>query len=224
MKISKRESRFRENIAAISAEFHGDKRYKKFYDKYGESHGGFCGIWGWMVALAESFTKAEDKFLKRSTWDGEYIDTILEFVALVYKVKDHTELNELAQNKLAKTAFDNITVRDVQIQKASGATSFAKVPGEPIKPINPTRYFVLEMDDGESEDGPSMYYIGQGHADWCAIDKGHVLKEATKFPTADAARKEFNKLGCAKHEWVWITQLDSNGYVVNRDVLHTPET
>jgi hypothetical protein len=46
-----------ENVAAISAEFHSDKRYAKFYSTFCETLCGFPGIWALMVIAAEVFTK-----------------------------------------------------------------------------------------------------------------------------------------------------------------------
>lgn len=80
-----------ENIAAISAVFHTDKRYEEFYNKYGPALDGFPGIWNMVSDAAIGFSEAEMALqLNPETtfeWGNqvEWIDMIDSFVDRLYR-------------------------------------------------------------------------------------------------------------------------------------------
>jgi hypothetical protein len=69
-----------ENVSAISAVFHGDGRYKAYYEKFKDAVGGFTGLWTYCQIAGEAFSIAEDV----KTWDGEWIQAIDNMVDRMY--------------------------------------------------------------------------------------------------------------------------------------------
>lgn len=97
-----------ENIAAVSAEFHQDKKlFRQFYDNHAESLGGFPGIWCYCVDLGLAFTSAENKFKRAMPMRDEsyYLDAIIEFVHKILVSGECPTFNEaecLAFSTIAK--------------------------------------------------------------------------------------------------------------------------
>jgi hypothetical protein len=71
-----------ENVSAISASFHIDVRYEVFYDMYADQLSGFSGIWTFISWAGYAFTQVEKKL--RVEWDGEWIEAVDLFVAVIY--------------------------------------------------------------------------------------------------------------------------------------------
>lgn len=67
-----------ENVAAISAVFHGDRRYRTFYNCQTTPNTGFIEIWFYMVTAAEAFRAAEEEMMV-TLHDG-WVDAIDGFV------------------------------------------------------------------------------------------------------------------------------------------------
>jgi len=90
-------------VAAVSAVFHQDSRYQKFYDDYGPLLGGFPGLWGLCrdagLALDGVLSHHED-----STYD--YIDTVDLFVDLIYNEEPDEELPDHILTELANHAVE----------------------------------------------------------------------------------------------------------------------
>lgn len=86
-----------ENCIAISAVFHRDKRYQKFYDTFGESLGGFVGIWDYIGNMAKEFTVQEHP----KCWNShEWTDAVDNFVDILYEASyplSPTEAREAAR-------------------------------------------------------------------------------------------------------------------------------
>lgn len=95
----------KENISAISASFHSDRRYEEFYSRFGERLDGFPGIWNYCVRLAEAFGRAEQAL--HIDWDGEWIQAIDDYVDGVYRVAFEQDLI-LSHSSLEQFATDSV--------------------------------------------------------------------------------------------------------------------
>jgi len=69
-----------ENIAAVTAELHGDVRYQAFYETHGASFGGFPGIWRYCIEVADAFTRVEVEIAGNP---DAWLDAVTEFVELL---------------------------------------------------------------------------------------------------------------------------------------------
>ena len=98
-----------ENIAAISAEFHGrSQSYKNFYDKYAGLVGGFPGIWLFMVDAADAFYAVEITDHLVAGEDFSYIEAIFDFSRSLLRAKEFpnlSELQELARKAIEKNKY-----------------------------------------------------------------------------------------------------------------------
>jgi hypothetical protein len=94
-----------QNIAAVSAELHGDKRYQRFYDKNADELSGFPGIWSYCAEAADLFTQAE-KLVEPGSY--EYLEAIMDYVDLILKADNlpsNDALLELARRAIKDASY-----------------------------------------------------------------------------------------------------------------------
>ena len=101
-----------ENIAAISAEFHGSSDFGGIYRYHSDATGGFPGFWLLMVEAARAFTEAEHADQRaRSGLDYEWLDAVLDFAGrltgeLVSDKDYHRATTTENLQRLAEKAID----------------------------------------------------------------------------------------------------------------------
>jgi hypothetical protein len=93
-----------ENIAAISAEMHGNTaRYAKFYDRMARQHKDFSDIWQYCIEAARLFTKIDAEFkLQCPRTDYEWTDAITDFAGALLETGEAIgqPLEELAHRSI----------------------------------------------------------------------------------------------------------------------------
>ena len=82
---SEEQRRLLENLSAISAEFHSNEAFDKYYNRYADVLSGFPGIWNQMIVMARAFTSVESSLA--SAVDHEWIEAIQFFVGQCYDIK-----------------------------------------------------------------------------------------------------------------------------------------
>lgn len=97
-----------ESIAAVTAVFMQDDRYRDFYEEHGEALGGFPGLWTFCGVAGDAFARME----RGTEWDGQYIEAIDLFVDMLYKYGPHTSVQEL--ERTASTAISMAMTKDAE--------------------------------------------------------------------------------------------------------------
>ena len=80
-----------EDVGAISFQFGGSKRYKRFYEEVAPILGGFSGVWGFVATAGLAFhAEAKKKVYDapENPWDGGdgYIDSVDATVENIHRV------------------------------------------------------------------------------------------------------------------------------------------
>lgn len=93
-----------ENIAAIAAELHGDKRYAIFYKRHCDRVGGFPGIYRMCIDAAKVYAKAE----VAAPYKHEWLEAIEAFVSGMFELDycSEAELRTLAERCIADYKTD----------------------------------------------------------------------------------------------------------------------
>jgi hypothetical protein len=98
-------AKLKEDIAAISAEFHSDQRaYRKFYNNHADGLSGFPGIWNYVVGAAEEFHYIE----MRTRQEFEWVDAVLDFAdrLLSEDVFGQRDLRRLAKEVIDQRIYE----------------------------------------------------------------------------------------------------------------------
>jgi hypothetical protein len=200
MKITTRE----ENIAAITATFHQDKRWRSFYETNRDALSGFPGIWVYCVEAGRAFTVAEKKI--GVEWDGEWIDAIEAFSDALFvaaKPLNQKELEEQAVTSI-KAALYLHTVA-VKVQEKRGD------------------FYVLQMEDGdqlEDHHYVNCYVDDHGSHSWLTMDRRDMWQDAMTFKTEAEARAKFAEVGGGEKERVTLVYVDAEQFIHEIAVLY----
>lgn len=112
-----------ENVAAVSAEFHRDARYGRFYETYAEQLSGFPGIWKFCVTAGRAFTVAEPRV------NEDWIETVDAYVDMIYASTLPHEIGDVA----SRERLDLFAARAVARHTKKGETNANERRAGPVE-------------------------------------------------------------------------------------------
>jgi hypothetical protein len=202
-----------ENVSAFSAEFHGNKAWPQFYERYAAQLSGFPGIWTFCAVAGYSFTAAERELKLTAGEDYEYIEAVTDFAALVMtKAMEGDERIDIQTEKWLKP----LAVEAINKNKLGDA-----LPAK-AKTLH-GNYAIGAWDNDGGEDALPMYLEHDGN--WCAYDHGHQLEDGDLrvFESVDAASDFYEKFLSAdkdKDELVCVLFFDEKQFPRVAKELH----
>ena len=198
----KYDQRLLEDVAAVSAEFHCDKKfYDAFYNAYADQLSGFPGIWTFCSHAGRVFNQVWAKLLTKDE-DDLWIESIQAFVFDILDQALGTYVTDIQNGQwltpVATAAIQRVKAADAEMTKPRAN------PGCP-----PTPMILINVVERRKEDGTWDFFAKDDSI--TTFDRTCVAEGARWFPSERAAREFLATQTFHSHDKVFLYVLPVDG-------------